>query len=40
MIGLSRIWRIRTDEVQIRRAQDECGTMKDELKEGGSQKKK
>jgi hypothetical protein len=27
------------DEVQTRRGQDECGTMKDEPKKGGSQKK-
>ena len=39
MIGLSRIGRIRTTRCRSGRAKDECGTMKDELKKGGSQKK-
>ena len=32
MIGLSRIWRIRTTRCRFGRAKDECGTIKDELK--------
>jgi hypothetical protein len=39
MISLSRIWRIRTTRCRFGRAKDECGTMRDELKKGGSQKK-
>jgi hypothetical protein len=40
MINLSRIWRIRMTSCGFRRAKDECGTMNDELKKAGSQKKK
>jgi hypothetical protein len=39
MIGLSRISRIRKTRCRPGGAKDECGTMKDELKKGGSQKK-
>jgi hypothetical protein len=33
MIGLSRIGRVQTTRSRFGRAKDECGTMKDELKE-------
>ena len=39
MIGLSRIWRIRKTRCRPGGAKDECGTMKDEPKKGGSQNK-
>jgi hypothetical protein len=40
MIGLSRIWRIGKSRCRPGGGpKDECGTMKDEAKNGGSQKK-
>jgi hypothetical protein len=33
IIGLSRIWRVRTTRCGFGRAKDECGTMRDETQE-------
>jgi hypothetical protein len=39
MIGLSRIERIRTTRCRFGRANDECGTMKDELRKGEARRR-